>query len=100
MPMTSLVLLAFQENFYTETNKIDYEKLYRTGDGHNTSESALLSTPFESESYQIEVIVPGAQTTSFSKTEIPQGPGIIFIKMKNNKQKKLPLVNNGIMLRI
>ena len=76
------------------------KRLYKEDNNMDTAQSQVLSTPFESESYQVEIIVPGFGIVPLDTSSPPRGPGIIFLKMKNNKLKKLPLINNGIMLRV
>lgn len=95
--------LSFNNIASNAENSLDYEKAYNdTRVERSESNTEIDTSPFDSESFKMYALVPGQGKVELSTAEDKalSGTGIIFVKLENNKQKKVPLINNGIFLRL
>lgn len=89
--------LSFQGILTNSDNAIKYNKIYEAGDQVPAEEGKLIVSPFDSQGVEIYVIIPGKGKVPLS--DYTPSRGLVFVKIENSKQKKIPLINNGILLR-
>ena len=94
--------LSFHGIVSSSENTIDYQQLYQLGQSESVKEEdKIVMSPFNSEKFRMYAIIPGRGKVPLDKLNDSKGMalGSVFVKFENSKQKKIPLINNGILLR-